>query len=122
MQSNLGRGYTSIKHIAPAERRSEGTDGTLKAAMKAWTGAVILLLLFVASLEYVVFGGAYAVESAPEVITSNSALAEKPADVGSPAPSENQSDRSAQPAGYFPSAYPDRGREGEGNVATYEHD
>ncbi len=35
---------------------------------------------------------------------------------------ENRAGSSAEPTDYFPSGYVNRGRDGDGNVMTYEHD
>lgn len=83
MQStNGGKRYTSMKEIASTARRREGIRATLKAAIEAWTGPGILILLFLASFVCVVFGGTFEVPSAFEPETSIAAVAVEPADVG----------------------------------------
>ena len=49
----------------------------LKVAMEGWAGPSILILLFVASAVYVVFGGAFELEASPDpkVQTSMAAVA-----------------------------------------------
>jgi len=74
----------SVKEIAPAARRREGIRATLKDAMDAWAGSCALVLLFLGSVAYVVFGGTLALEASPvsEPETSIAELAPEPADAG----------------------------------------
>lgn len=123
MQSKHGKRYMSVKEIAWAARRREGIRATLKAAMEAWAEpAGILILLFLASLVYVASGGTYEVVSALEAKTSIAAPAAKPADAGGAPRNEKASSGPAKPSDYFPAGYVNRGRDGDGNVMTYEHD
>lgn len=102
-----------------------GTIGApLKAAMKAWAALGILMLLFLASLAYGAFGGTFAFEASP-IPESETSIASVPAttgDVGGAPINEKASSGSVQTTEYFPAAYPNRGRDGDGNVMTYEHD
>jgi len=85
-------------------------------------GLVVLVLLFAASVVYVLFGGAFAETWALDVDTSTKVLVADPAKVGSVPLKEKISGKSAEVTDYFPAAYPKRGRDGDGNVKTYEHD
>lgn len=67
----------------------ESLGATLKAAMTGGTWIGILILLFLTSAGYVVFGGAYEVGSAPKAETSIAAA--EPADVGGALREENLS-------------------------------
>jgi hypothetical protein len=124
MQSKHAERYMSTKEIATTAKRREGIHATLKAATEAWAGPGILILLFLASLAYVAFGGTLALEASPvfEPETPIAELAVITADTGGALRRENLAGSSAEPADYFPSGYVNRGRDGEGNVMTYEHD
>ena len=125
MQStNTGKRYMSLKQIASTSGRREGVRATPKAAMEGWAGPSILILLLLASLVYVVFGGTFALEASPvpEPKTSIAGPAAKSADVGGAPRNEKASGSSAGPTDYFPAGYVNRGRDGDGNVMTYEHD
>lgn len=76
--------YVSMKEIASTARRPEGIGATLKAAIEAWAGHGVLVLLFFASLAYVALGGTIALEASPipEPETSMAAVAPEAADVG----------------------------------------
>jgi hypothetical protein len=52
-----------------------------------------------------------------EAQASFTSATSEPANASSTAPSISM----VQPADYFPAAYPSRGRDGDGNVMTYEH-
>ena len=122
--SNEGTRYIKMKQIGSTARRREGKRAALEAAMKAWTGPGILILLFLASLAYVAFGGTIALEASPlpEPETAIAEAAVITADAGGALPREHLAGSSAEPADYFPSGYANRGRDGDGNVMTYEHD
>lgn len=90
--------------------------------MTGWTGSVILVTLFLASAAYVVFGGAYEMASSPEAAISIVAVALEPANGGRASRTQYAFGSSAEPTDYFPAGYVARGREGDGNVTTYEHD
>lgn len=80
--------------------RREGKRATLKGAMEAWAGSGVLVLLFLASAGYVVFGGAYEVLPSPEAETSMAVVAANPADAGGALRKENASSDPATPADY----------------------
>lgn len=124
MQSKQAERYMSTKDIATTASRREGIHATLKAATAAWAGPGILILLFLASLAYVAFGGTLALEASPlpEPETSIAEVAVITADAGGALRRENRSGSSAEPTDYFPSGYVNRGRNEDGNVMTYEHD
>lgn len=123
MQSTHGKRYMSMKEFASAARRREGVRATLKAAMEAWaTRPGILVLLLFASSVYVAFGGMLEVVSVPKAEVSIAAVAAKPVDVGGGLRSEKILSGSAKASDYFPAGYVNRGRDGDGNVMTYEHD
>jgi hypothetical protein len=85
-------------------------------------GLGILVLLFLASVGYFVLSGAFNMVSSPKAETSKAALAARPADAGGAARNETASSVPATPPDYFPAGYVNRGRDGDGNVMTYEHD
>jgi hypothetical protein len=124
MQSTNGANrYASMKEIASAARRRAGVRATRKAAMRGGAGTAVLVLLFLTSVWYVVFGGNYEVAASPEAGTSVAAAA-RPAAAGGAPRSGNVSSNYATPSEeiFFPAAYANRGRDGDGNVMTYEHD
>ena len=88
--------YASMEEIASTAGRREGIHATLKATMAAWAGSVALVLLFVASLAYVAFGGTLALEASPlaDPETATAVVAAKMADVGGALRKENESPRS----------------------------
>lgn len=91
--------------------------------MTGGAGLAALVLLFLAVAGYFVFGGRYETTSTPELKSSISAFGVGPAQAGDAQPNASKiSSGHATGSDYFPSAYPDRGRYGEGNVMTYEHD
>lgn len=53
----------SMKEMASAAGAHQGKDATPKAAKVGWAGLGILILLFLASLAYVAFGGTLAFEA-----------------------------------------------------------
>lgn len=114
----------SMKHIASAARRREGMNATRKAALAAWAGPGILIVLLVAALVYVALGGTLALEASPasEPDTSKVEAAVIAARAAGAPRREFLSNNSADPTDYFPSGYVNRGRDGDGNVMTYEHD
>ena len=83
--------YTSIKVIASTAGRREGIRAALKAAMEAWTGPGILVLLFAASLAYVALGGAFSASSAFDTETLIEALVVEPGAAGVARQTENVS-------------------------------
>src|SRR5471032_1161168 len=91
-------------------------------AMRGGMGLGILVLLFLASVGYFVLSGAYNVVASPKAETSMAAVAAKPADAGGAPRNEKASSVPATSSDYFPAGYVNRGRDGDGNVVTYEHD
>lgn len=123
MQSaNSSKRSTRMKRIAATTGRPKGIGDTAPAAMTGGAGPAILVMLFLASAAYVVFGGAYETASSPEGAISVAAAALEPADGHGAARKQNASGSSAEPTDYFPAGYVNRGRDGDGNVMTYEHD
>jgi hypothetical protein len=110
----------NMMQIASTAKRCEGMYPTLKA----WAGPGILIILFVASLAYVVFGGTLALEASPvpepDVSIAESALIT--VDAGRAPRIQTVSSGYAKASDYFPSSYVNRGRDGDGNAMTYEHD
>jgi hypothetical protein len=124
MQSMHERLHRRVKGFHGAAIRRDGLRVTSNVAAKGMTGFGILVLLFLASLAYVAFGGKFALEASPLPGAATS-MAEVPvttADASGALGKEKVSFRSAQPAGYFPADYPGRGRDGAGNIMSYEHD
>ena len=118
-----GKRYVSINASASTTGQREGIRTTLRAAMAAWAGAGILMSLFLASLGYVVLGGAFEPSAGSEPEAQIAKFAVEPADIGrAPPRMQSASVTSAEPTDYFPAGYVDRDRDGEGNVMTYEHD
>src|SRR5471030_452899 len=120
--------HMSTKDIALTATRREGMRSTLKAAMKAWAESgifvLLFLLLFLASLAYAVFGGTPALEASP-VPGMEISMAEPliiTADAGGATRREIPSGSFTATANYFPSGYVNEGRDGDGNVMTYERD
>ena len=125
MQStDEGTRYHKLKQTASTAGQREPERATREPSMKAWTAPGLLILLFLASLAYVAFGGTLALEAspAPDPGTSMAEVAVVTADASGALRREQPAGSSAQPADYFPSSYVNRGREGDGNVTTYEHD
>jgi hypothetical protein len=85
-------------------------------------GCGVFVLLFIASLAYVVFGGVYEVASPPKAETSGAAVAAEPADAGGAPRSQKTSSGHATPADCFPAGYVNRGRDAYSNVITYEYE
>lgn len=122
MQStHRGKQLLRMHQSASTTVRRGSIRATPRAAMTGWTGSVILVTLFLASAAYVVFGGAYEVASSPEAAISIVAVALEPANGGRASRTQSASGSSAEPTDYFPADYVARGREGDGNVETYEH-
>lgn len=113
--------FFSTKEDASTATRRDGIRATCKAAMGT-AGSGVFLLLFLASVGYLVFGGAYEVVSAPKAEASITRVAAKPADAGGAPRNEKASSGPATSSDYFPAGYVNRGRDGDGNVMTYEHD
>jgi hypothetical protein len=123
MQTTCERQDISIRRIAFTEKWRNGVHGTLKASMTGGAGLGILILLFLASLAYVAFGGTLAFEaSSGQPETSIAAVAVKPADVGGAPRNEKVSGSSAMPSDYVPAGYVNWGRGGDGNVMKHEHE
>jgi len=95
-----------------------------RAAGASLRELVVLALLFLASLAYAAMGGTFALEASPvaEWAPARTEAAVMTADAGGALGKGNASVRAVQPADYFPAGYANRGRDGDGNVATYEHD
>ena len=110
----------STNEAKPRERK----DATSKDAITRGAGLVVLALLFAASLGYVALGGAFALEASPlaEPEVSIAKLALIAANAGGARRDETVSGSRAQPADYVPAGYGNPGRDGDGNVMTYEHD
>ena len=115
------RQMSTTELASPAMRR-EAIRATLKTAMTGGAGRGILVLLFLASVGYFVLSGAYNVVASPKAETSMAAVAAKPADAGGAPRNEKASSVPATSSDYFPAGYVNRGRDGDGNVVTYEHD
>ena len=123
MQSNNGaRRYISLKQIESTAGRRQGAGATPKTAMNGGTGFAVLVLLFLASLGYVVFGGAFEMELSPEAKTAIAAAALKPADTRRAPRDEQVAGASVASTDHAPLAYVARGGDSDGNVMTYEHD
>jgi hypothetical protein len=123
MQSTDARKrYMRMKEMAAAVRQREALHATLKAAMAGGVVLVTLVLLFLASVVYVVFDGTYEVAAAPEAEISIAALAAELAYAGGARRIEKASGSYAKPINYSPASYVNRGRDGDYIVVTYEHD
>jgi len=112
----------NINEIASTAGPRNRMRATPKIAMGAWARPGIPVLLLLASLAYVAFGGGFEPSSAVEAKTRIAAVAPKPADAGGGSLREEASSSAAEPTDYFPAGYVNRGRDGDGNVMTYEHD
>jgi hypothetical protein len=84
-----------MKQIASTAGRRQRFLQGLKAATKAWMAPGLLLVLFLASLIYVAFGGALGAPSALETDTPITAAA--PIDLGGATAGENTSGSWAEP-------------------------
>jgi hypothetical protein len=75
--------FSTNEDVSAATRR-DGMRATCKAALKTWAGTGVFVLLFLASLAYVAFGGALATEPSPlpEAAAAAAALTAGLADVG----------------------------------------
>jgi hypothetical protein len=122
MHAKHGERQISIKPNAPAAMQPERSGARSTVAMTGGAGLVALVLLFLASLAYVVFGGAFAESSTIEAETQIAAVAAKPADAGGATQQEAASSAYAEVPAYSPPAAGSPGRDGDGNVMTYEHD
>jgi hypothetical protein len=121
MQSTDARKqYRLTKEMASTASQREATHASLIVAVAEGVMLVIGVLLFLASMVYVVFGGSYEVAAAPEAKTSIRAVAAASADASGERPSERASGSYAQPADHLYTSYVNRGR--DGNVVTYKHD
>jgi hypothetical protein len=124
MQSTQGQRYTSMNEIASAAKQREGLRATLQEAIAAWTAPGVLFLLFLASLAYVVFGGALALDAspAPEPDTAIAEGAVITADTGRDPGNEEAVRRFAQASDRLPARSANEGRDVSRNVMTHEHD
>ena len=124
MHANRADRYMNITAIASKTRQREGTYATPDAALKVSAGLGVLMVLFVASLIYVVAGGAIAIEASPifERETSTAEVSAISAGVAGTKLGENLSGSFAEPSLDMTSRYVGRDRGGDGNVMTYEHD
>jgi hypothetical protein len=124
MHANRADRYMNITAITSKTRQREGAYATPEAALKVSTGLAVLIVLFVASLAYVVAGGAIALEASPifEHETSIAEVSAIPAGVAGTKLGENLSGGFAKPSLDLASSYVGRDRGGDGNVMTYEHD
>ena len=121
---NEGKRNISLTRIAATARRREGPDEAPNAVIETREALGGLLLLFLASLAYVVFGGAFALEASPlaEADARIAAVAVPTADAGGAPRKQKISGPFALPGDYFASAYARRGRGGDANRMTYAHD
>jgi len=112
--------YEELNAIAMTVARRDGLTAAPKATMIGRAAFGVPTALFLASLVYALSGGTFAVDVSPlsEAHASIASATLETANASSTAPSISM----VQPADYFPAAYPNRGRDGEGNVMTYEHD
>lgn len=87
-------------------------------------GLGVLVLLFLASVAYVTLGGALTLEAspAPNRETSKAEVAVMHSVAGGASAAQGAPAGSATVSEYFPAGYVNRGRDGDGNVMTYEHD
>lgn len=113
--------YIESKQITSAARRREAVRAAPKAATSGGAMLVVLPLLLVAALVFLAFGDTLETSWAAEAQTRAAAVAATPARAGLSLHDKNASGGSAVPADYFPAAYVNRGRDGDGNVMTYEH-
>lgn len=118
----MGNGQMRLAEIASTERRSRGIRAPAKAGMEGWVGPVMLTLLFLMGSAYLAFGGTIEASSPLAPKTSIAVVALEPASVGSTPRNEKVSGSPPEPTPYFPAGYTNRGRDGDGNIKTYEHD
>lgn len=60
----MGKPVLSLKEIPPTTHRHEGLGPSLRAAIGAWSAGIgIVLVLFAASIGYIVFRGEHDVRS-----------------------------------------------------------
>jgi hypothetical protein len=113
---------TRLERIASRARRRGQVPKALRTAMTGAAGLVSMVLLFLVIAAFFVFGSRHESASTPELRTSLATAWATPAGAND-APLRTQvSSGNAADSEYFSSAYPNRGRDGEGNVMTYEHD
>ena len=103
-------------------RRRERIRAMSKVAMTGRAGLGILVVLFLACLTFVVFGCSRDEPLALGPQTSVPAVETKAVIAGGASRTTKGSGNSAEPTGYFPSGYVNRGADGDGNVMTYEHE
>jgi hypothetical protein len=96
--------------------------GFIARSITGGTVLGILVLLFLASVIYLVFQGGFDAVSSPKAKSPIAAVAAKPAAAGGAQRNERAASGPATPPDYFPAGYVNRGRDGDGNVMTYEHD
>lgn len=109
--------FTEMQQMAAAARRRGAVHATAGGAT-----LVVLPVLLVAGVVFLAFGDTLEASWAIEAETRIVALAATPAHAGVRLPGMDAARSSAEPTDYFPAGYVDRGRVGEGNVMTYEHD
>jgi hypothetical protein len=107
--------FSMKENATPATRRDRP-----HASITGGTVFGVLVLLFLASVIYLVFQGGFDAVSSPRA--KSPAVAAKPADAGGAQRNESASGGPAASPDYFPAGYVNRGRDGDGNVMTYEHD
>lgn len=113
------RSYIESKQKASAATRREAVDAAPKGAAATGAMLVVLPLLLVAVLVFLAFGDTLETSWTAEAQARGAAVAASPARAGLGLQDEAAG---ASAAGYFPAAYANRGRDGDGNVMTYEHD
>ena len=112
--------YEELNAIAATVARLDGVNAPPKATLIGRAAFGVPIALFLGSLVYALSGGTFAIDASPlsEAHASIASATLGPANANGTAPSNSM----VQPADYFPAAYPNRGRDGDGNVMTYEHD
>ena len=94
----------------------------LNPPMWAWAGHGIVILMFLATCAYVAFGRTLKASSALHAEALLSTVAGRAAAAGVASRNEEVLGSSPEPTDYFPAGYVNQGRDGDGNVNTYEHD
>jgi len=122
MQSPHLQHFMNTKEIGSTAGEHAGMRATRKAAIGAWSWLSVLVLVFLASIVYVAFGGALDPSLGTEPETLHFAATAEPTGAGSAAHEKKASNSSDASTDYFPAGYVNRGRDGDGNVMTYEHD
>jgi hypothetical protein len=119
-----GKRHSRSTRIAVTATRREGSDETPIAVIKPWEGLGGLMLLFLASLAYVVSGGAFAPDPSPlpQADTRIAAMAMPTAGAGGAPRKRKISGLFALPGDYFASAYARRDRGGDAMFMNSAHD